>query len=65
MKYTTTMIWNLASTKGERHCYINQEGYIIRFNGEYFSEYAKGKVCGVAITKLTDTWKNFNEKTKL
>ena len=65
MKYTTTMIWNLASTKGERHCYINQEGYVIRFNGEYFSEYAKGKVCGVAITKLTDTWKKFNEKTNL
>ena len=65
MKYTTTMIWNLASTKGEGHCYINQEGYIIRFNGEYFSEYAKGKVYGVAITKLTDTWKNFNEKIKL
>lgn len=65
MKYTTAMIWNLASLRGEGHCYINQEGYKIRFNGEYFSEYCKGKVYGVAITKVCDVWEDFNEKTKL
>ena len=65
MKYTTVMIWDLAEAKGEGHCYINQEGYCIMFNGEYFSEYAKGKIYGVAITKLDDEWEEFNEKTKL
>lgn len=24
MKYTTTMIWNLASFRGEGHCYMVQ-----------------------------------------
>lgn len=62
MEYTTAMIWSLAPVLCESKCYINAEGYCIKFNGEYFSEYAKGKVYGVAITKIDDKWKAFDEK---
>ena len=57
MEYTTAMIWSLASVLNEPQYYINTEGYCVMFNGEYFSEYAGGKVYGVAITKIDDKWR--------
>lgn len=54
--YTTKEIWALAYATKDEEVYINEDGYQIKFNGEYFSEWYGGKIYGVAITKITDKW---------
>lgn len=54
--YTTKEIWALAYATKDEEIYINEEGYQIKFNGEYFSEWYAGKIYGVAITKISDKW---------
>lgn len=54
--YSTHEIWALANTTKEEVIYVSDEGYKIRFNGEYFSEYYGVKSYGVAVTKVSDKW---------
>ena len=54
--YSTKEIVALADVVDEKSVYINEEGYQIKFNGEYFSEHYNGKCYGVAILKIKDRW---------
>ena len=60
--YSTKEIIALADVLDEKSVYINEEGYKIKFNGEYFSEYYGGKCYGVAILKINNRWDKVEEK---